>query len=327
MKSIITKFFVLAVFICCLTSCVSTEVYDYQEDKFYEDGELVSEIYTGKRNGKLVKKDRNVFQKIYVGNGYVASVKHSEDMKKKNGEATVYLYKDGKFLTECEFSEKKGVFKPERKLGNSENSIAIKEAIEFLKEDDIETQLKKTDGSLYRNSLSGKVTVESKTDGKYLAYSFLGKPFVILGSATWGLIKCVGYSFANFMGGMNFGMGGNNYWVMPSVKEAVEKRKKAKAENTLSYPEFHKPFTKNHIIVEAMQTKTENLFTGAEKTIVTASEVRAYDNTIKISKSAEADAASIASVVNVVGNVVTIPVSGFSWFCGLVYGVGLNSYN
>ena len=37
-----------------------------------------------------------------------------------------------------------------------------------------------------------KVTVHSTVDSGYLAYSFLGKPFVILGATTWNILKCFG---------------------------------------------------------------------------------------------------------------------------------------
>ena len=49
-----------------------------------------------------------------------------------------------------------------------------------------------------------KVTVHSTVDSGYLAYSFLGKPFVILGATTWNILKCFGYAFINFGGGYNF---------------------------------------------------------------------------------------------------------------------------
>ena len=45
-----------------------------------------------------------------------------------------------------------------------------------------------------------KVTVHSTVDSGYLAYSFLGKPFVILGATTWNILKCFGYAFINFGG-------------------------------------------------------------------------------------------------------------------------------
>lgn len=326
MRYIITKFLFTILILLCFISCASTEIYSYSDDKFYEDGELISSIHSVTKDGKLLEKERDVYQKFKIDEDYLASVKFHEDMKKKNGDATVLIYKNGYFNAECDFTEKNGVFKPARELNTTKTDRAIKEAVKFLKNEDIEKQMKKTRGSLYRETTSGKITVESETDGAYMAYSFLGKPFVILGSTTWSLLKCVGYSFVNFMGGVNLGMGGNNYWMMPSVKDAVEKKKRAQEKNKIVYPEFHKPFTKNHMTVEIITTKTENLFTENEKSVVTSSDVRYYDNTIKVSNSAAADAAATASVVNVIGNAVTIPVSGVSWFCGLLCGAAANAY-
>lgn len=325
-KYIITKILPTFLILFCFISCATTEIGNYLDDKFYEDGELISEIHSVSKDGKLLEKRRDVYEKLKIDADYLASIKFHEDMKKKKGEATIVIYENGEFYTECDFTEKKGVFKPARKLTLSKQEGAIKEAVKFLENYADEQQMKKSHGSLYKNTTSGKITVESKSDGAYIAYTFLGKPFVILGTTVWSLLKCAGYSFVNFTGGVNLGMNGYTYWMMPSVKTSIEKSKEALQANEILYPEFHKPFTKNHIAIEIINTQTVNLFTENEKTIVTSSDVRFYDNTIKTSNSAATDAAITASVVNVVGDIITIPVSGISWFCGLLFGAAANYY-
>ena len=172
-----------------------------------------------------------------------------------------------------------------------------------------------------------KATVESKTNGKYVAYSFLGKPFVWLGTGIWNVLKCFGYAFINFGGGYNLVSGKANSenlaWKLPSYKKSKEKAAAAKEANTIQYyPEYHKPFTDNRIIVDTYDKKieTEQLsFEDAEK-IKSANRV-VYGNTMSVSLSAKADAASTSAMAGLVGTAVTIPISVTSWIGGAAAGI------
>ena len=74
------------------------------------------------------------------------------------------------------------------------------------------------------------------------------------------------------------------------------------------YPEFHKPFTKNHIIVEKTVSKTSAYKTKNERTVVVSYEKYEYDNSIYVSREIKKDFYSTIYVVKHIGNVITIPV-------------------
>lgn len=83
----------------------------------------------------------------------------------------------------------------------------------------------------------------------------------------------------------------------------------ARAENEIQfYPEFHKPFTKNHIIVEKTVSKTSAYKTKNERTVVVSYEKYEYDNSIYVSREIKKDFYSTIYVVKHIGNVITIPV-------------------
>lgn len=173
-----------------------------------------------------------------------------------------------------------------------------------------------------------KVTVHSTVDSGYLAYSFLGKPFVILGATTWNILKCFGYAFINFGGGYNFATGNyssnnDSVWMLPSYKKSKEKATAAKEANRIKYyPEYHKAFTNNHIEVD-----TYNQIAGAESSRLSDSEKiyaiqhSEFDNTISVSLSSKADAASTAATANIIGTAVTIPISAITWVGGAAIGI------
>lgn len=173
-----------------------------------------------------------------------------------------------------------------------------------------------------------KVTVHSTVDSGYLAYSFLGKPFVILGATTWNILKCFGYAFINFGGGYNFATGNyssnnDSVWMLPSYKKSKEKATAAKEANRIKYyPEYHKAFTNNHIEVD-----TYNQIAGAESSRLSDSEKiyaiqhSEFDNTMSVSLSSKADAASTAATANIIGTAVTIPISAITWVCGAAIGI------
>lgn len=173
-----------------------------------------------------------------------------------------------------------------------------------------------------------KVTVHSTVDSGYLAYSFFGKPFVILGATTWNILKCFGYAFINFGGGYNFATGNyssnnDSVWMLPSYKKSKEKAAVAKEANRIKhYPEYHKAFTNNHIEVD-----TYNQMFGAESSRLSDSEKiyavqhSEFDNTMSVSLSSKADAASTAATANIIGTAVTIPISAITWVGGAAIGI------
>ena len=168
-----------------------------------------------------------------------------------------------------------------------------------------------------------KVTVNSTPNTGYIVYSFLGKPFVIVGSTAWNLLKCTGYAFVNFVGGYSTVSNGNFLWMMPDTEGAKKKAAEARANNGIAYyPEYHKPFTDNTIAVYSYKQKGENEFlvlSGDMK--VYDEQERNYDNSISVSRSASADAQSTAAVIGVVGTCVTVPVSAVMWGGGFLAGV------
>ncbi|MBR1403656.1 MAG: hypothetical protein IJ558_05715 [Treponema sp.] len=173
-----------------------------------------------------------------------------------------------------------------------------------------------------------KVVVESVPNGNYIFYSIVGKPFVILGVTTWNLIKCAGYAFINFAGGYNAVAGKNDrvIWMMPSYKKSRAKADAAKEANKIEhYPEYHLPFTNNHITVEKYDRDISVLTLADENAEeITPIERYEYDNTMSVERSASADAASTAAVAGVIGTVVTIPVSAVTWVGGAASGIYFN---
>lgn len=172
-------------------------------------------------------------------------------------------------------------------------------------------------------------TVNSKTNGSYVAYSFLGKPFVILGSSLWNLLKCTGYAFYNFAGGYSTVTNGQFFWKMPDTKKAREKAAVARKNNGIAhYPEYHKPFTNNTMEVYTYKQKTDNVFSElTDNQVKIYDETHThYDNTISVSRSAQADANSTAAVIGVAGTALTIPISGTTFVLGAAAGVAGNIY-
>ena len=174
-----------------------------------------------------------------------------------------------------------------------------------------------------------RVTVKSTPNKNFIVYSIIGKPFVIAGSSVWNLVKCAGYALINFGGGYNMASGKSSFnsdakvWFLPSASKAKEKAREAKAANGISYyPEYHLPFTDNHITVEKFD-RDINVKTTADgmAETITPIETFEYDNTISVSRSAKADAASTAATADLIGTVVTIPVSVGTWVTGFAAGI------
>ena len=182
-----------------------------------------------------------------------------------------------------------------------------------------------------RKSFSERIQVNSTPDGKYIFYTILGKPFVIAGSATLNVLKCAGYACINFFGGYNAVTSPEDelLWLIPDVKKSTEIAKEAKEANKIKYyPEYHLPFTNNHIIVDryAMAVDVEALDSEGRENIQVA-EHSEYDNTMSVKRSAKADASSTLATSNVIGNIVTIPVSATTWLGGAIFGIASQMQN
>ena len=172
---------------------------------------------------------------------------------------------------------------------------------------------------------SEKVLVESTPNENYIFYSIVGKPFVIAGVTTWNVLKCAGYALFNFVGGYNLvtGSSSGRIWMLPSYKKSKEKAVAAKEANKIQhYPEYHLPFTDNHIIVDKYDRDISVLTLaneGAEE--IVPIEHNEFGTTMSVSRSAAADAASTAAVAGLIGTVVTIPVSVVTWIGGAAMGI------
>ncbi len=166
-----------------------------------------------------------------------------------------------------------------------------------------------------------EISVESYPNGEYIFYSIAGKPFVILGSSLWNLIKCLGYAFYNFSGGYSLLSGtlpeGMSPWKMPSIKTAQQKFSQAKEANKIKYyPEYHLPFTNNTIKVQTVEQESLAAFITAENVEVKRTTIDVLKNTLSVQKSVSSDATYTAGVVGVIGTAVTIPVSVVTWIGG-----------
>ena len=181
-----------------------------------------------------------------------------------------------------------------------------------------------TDKKTQEVSSSERVRVESRPNGKYIFYQAAGKPFVIVGVTAWNLVKCAGYAFINFMGGYNLATGnGGTLWKLPSYSAARDKAAVAREANKIQhYPEYHIPFTDNHIIVDKFDRDISVIALADEgKEEIIPIEHSEYGTTLSVSRSASADAASTAAVAGLIGTVVTIPVSVVTWVGGAALGI------
>ena len=164
-------------------------------------------------------------------------------------------------------------------------------------------------GNLTVKTHSTKNTVISDSDYKFISYSFFLKPFVIAGATTVSLGKCLFYSSAVFIFAAIDYL--PEWWkgISFDFPEEKEKMIAARLENKIQfYPEFHKPFTKNHIVVEKSVSETSAYKTKDEKTVVINYEKYEYDNSIYVEREIKKDYYSTVYVVNHIGNIITIPV-------------------
>ena len=167
-----------------------------------------------------------------------------------------------------------------------------------------------------------KVTVESKTNAGFVAYTFLGKPFVIAGCVSLELLKSCGYALGNLIGGYNTLYKGKFFWMMPDVKGSLEKAKYYKEQNRIKvYPEYHKTFTNNKTTVSKIIYEAETIEKDENEMNVISKEEYEYDNTLSVSLSALADAHETCGIVGAAGAIITVPISVGTWILGAVYGL------
>lgn len=343
---------------------VKTSQYLYEDNFLVEERSSVTQLNYKEKDGKKIeeKKDKGSSSKHYynipdnsveISNDGISSVIHTiiaeKEIKSKasveNEEVVFYLYEtktDNEEITNHLLGKKKMVIKN----GEIVMSSSQKDKVQFsganFKDKDAElfetvsqnviNQIKnenynneKASNKKRTENYTEKITVISSPNSSYITYSVLGKPFVIIGSFAWNILKCAGYAFLNFGGGYNFitGNSEDSLWILPSFSDSKEKAVRAREANRIQYyPEYHIPFTNNKIIVDKYDRniEVERLVDEVAEQI-TAIEHQEYDNTMSVSLSAKADAASTVSTANLIGTGVTIPVSVVTWVGGVAYGI------
>ncbi len=330
--------------VMALTSCVSVRQYSKVNTHLIQDGVVETEQYSHKRDKKItLESSEKVFKATEVqGRPYYVKIE-----KSSKGNETVKIKADSEESLERSFKvdSKKGFVE----FGSS-NKVKGEELAKFeqayrnvspgfsgggqMKSSSSTSaapvsQAKKVEadnGSIVLRTQDEEVTVESVPNKSYIAYSIIGKPFVILGSTAWNLLKSVGYAAINFAGGYSTVTGGKTFWMMPDYKKAKAKADENRAANQIkAYPEYHLPFTNNHITVHKISSETTNEFSnGGEDVKVLSEEKLSFDNSISVGRSVTADAAATASVVGLVGTVITIPVSVVTWIGGAAAGIYVN---
>ncbi len=297
-------------------SCVSTKVYETRTARVFQDDVLIVEEVNTLKNGKKKSFDSTIYRYVDFDDedGDAIHAVLERKIKNKSEKTSISIYENKELIETKEFKSKKGKIKRFKK--NSENEQLMKLAYDAMNEEKIQDK-----GKWISKVTTERVSVESTPNMKFVAYSFLGKPFVILGSSVWNLVKCVGYGCINFFGGYTTVTDRNFLWVTPDIAGSKKKYQEQRVKNTIVYPEYHVPFTDNKIAVKKMNTEVSNIFKENNTVKVLSEEEFVYDNTLSVKKSASADAALTASVVGVVGSVVSVPISGVTWLGGAVYGI------
>lgn len=348
----------LCVPVMLLSSCMSTREYLKTQKTLYEDDVVIEETSQLSRDGKILETTNtkyydlaevctemrsdgetmtmDTFTAVKESSSKKTSdtitfslVEHRSDKAGRKAESVVLgkktvQVKEGKLVSDV--SDIKGdKFSEEMEKVFSESvekMVAAMYEKPSLEEDVLPAKKVQKHQEVAK---SEKVIVQSVPNGKFIFYSVAGKPFVIAGVTAWNVLKCGGYALVNFLGGYNMvtGNGNGSFWVLPSFKKSREKAAVAKEANKIQYyPEYHLPFTNNHIIVEKYDRDISILaLEGENAEEIVPVERFEYDNTMSVERSSKADAASTAAVGGVIGTVVTIPVSVTTWVGGAVLGV------
>ncbi len=359
MKRFLT--FLLIFFTLIFVSCESTRVYVETHDMLYEDDILIQEEKSLTLDGK--KKNQSVTNYYDLsGAGYVitdttktATKAHSvtATVTKNSGSSyvdveysviettlntttnryttsvvgtkTARLNKDGGFVA----FDNGAIFKGDAMSDLDEDFLM---QIAYITSGSMmsfgsSTDVNEGEGKSYRTEETiDEVTVVSVPNTQYIMYSILGKPFVLLGTGLWNLIKCLGYSFYNFAGGYNLSTGQISeempIWLMPSMSTAKEKFTAGKEANAIQYyPEYHLPFTDNTITVVTTEQMSNSTFVNDDNAVNVSRVAKDYTNEMSVARSAKADAEYTAGVVGLVGTGLTIPIAGLSWVAGFAGGI------
>ncbi len=348
--------FVLSVSLC---SCMSTREYVKTTNRLYQDEVLVAETQTLTLDGNVKEESSKQFydlSDVYSSlswkeedeKAWMTSFVAQKESQGNSGKITFtlmeYVYdKASNTYSTTELGKKEVKTKNGNLVSQNDQSGREVKAKGDKFNDEWEEAFNNNLGSMLqvingeeKNALANsdsehfrtvteceKVVVNSTPNGKYIFYSIVGKPFVIAGVTAWNLIKCAGYALINFGGGYNATTGKANgkLWYMPSYKKAKEKAVVAREANKIQYyPEYHLPFTNNTIVVDKYD-RDITVLSVEDGEIITPIEHQELNNTMEVSRSAAADAASTAAVAGMIGTAVTIPVSVATWVGGAVVGV------
>ncbi|MCR5725319.1 MAG: hypothetical protein K6G80_09570 [Treponema sp.] len=300
-------------------SCVSTNVYVKESAQFYENDVLKEETSSVKRDGKVLQKTETVYDVTTSDSMQVYS--RIEAVNGGAGTMTIQLFDGDALYAEKELTVKSGSASA---FGIGEKSEKINRAAKTVLDERAKKSADESTASQTRMIVTeDQIQVDSSPNGKYIAYTIFGKPFVMLGATSLSLLKCTGYALINFAGGYSTIVHGNFFWKMPDVKKSREKAAAAREANRITvFPEYHKPFTNNHITLTSTTTENANIMNQEENSVkVLARDVYEYDNTLSVERSAAADANSTAATIGLVGTIITVPVSVITWICGAAVGV------
>ena len=355
--SLLVLFFPLA-----LMSCMSTRVYVETNDQLYEDDILIQESSSLTRDGKPKKTAVTTYHDLSSA-GYIVTNTNGSKITAHSFTATKNAVQ-GQSYSEVEFSLVETILdtrsntyttevigKKTARLSKDGSYISSTEgsSTNFFKGDSFSEvdeaffadiaattawglatgleEINESSGKRYRTEETIKeITVNSVPNSQYIVYSILGKPFVLLGTGLWNLIKCLGYSFYNFAGGYNLTTGQVSenmpIWLMPSMETAKEKFAAGKEANAIQYyPEYHLPFTDNTITVVTTEQMSNSTFVNEDNAVNFSQYSMDYTNEMSVARSAKADAEYTAGVVGLVGTGLTIPIAGLSWIGGAAVGV------
>ena len=362
---LLISFIFLTVFCSCQSTRVYIKEHEefYQDDVLVEDKASVTKY--DYKDSDCQKFQKKTVQSEEITHTYNVADLYKVVSSEKDSDVVHMFWVDSK-RTEKSKTEKFNFKLVEANLKNNKLSdfniigkreatlkngkISGKKGSKFKKDDEalykdvvanLEEQVKKlsdeddvsenTSQNITRKNYSERIQINSTPNGSYIFYTIAGKPFVIAGAATWNVLRCAGYSVINFLGGYAAvtSSGDAVFWKLPSYSKSKDKAYEAKEANKIKYyPEYHLPFTNNHIIVDKYEKNinVENLTAEGREQIEVAEHME-YDNTMSVKRSSKADAASTAATGGLIGTVVTIPVSVTSWVGGAVFGIAAQLQN
>lgn len=303
------------------TSCMSTRVYEKTNSMIFQDEELIGEEFVLTLDGRTLESSSRIYRSTGIDgtDGLEAKSVTEKKSGSRKETTTISVFHGDELVEEKKFRSRNGIIEENDVLYG--NSRTMRRAYDSL------SNMPVSDGGKQVVVVSSEnVRVESTPNVGYIMYSIFGKPFVILGSTVWNITRCAGFALVNFIGGYTTARYGEFLWLMPDVKKAAARADAARVKNSMVYPEYHLPFTDNHIAVKKMKTEVSNEFSASEPEVkVMSSEEFEYDNTLSVSRSAAADADATTSVIGLAGTVSTIPVSAVTWVGGAAYGIWASS--